>query len=98
MDTILWKEESDAYTKRAIQKLGISKIYDHEAEWAINFKEIILKYIKEPERILDIGCGYGAVIHEIKTLFPTSNFIGVDPGIESIKIASEGGERENAIS
>lgn len=97
MDTILWKKESDAYTNRAVEKFGINNLYDLESEWALNFKQIILKYIREPQSICEIGCGFGAVIHGLKELFPTTNFVGIDPGKESIEIAREREREENIV-
>jgi len=83
MDTILWTED-----KRAYEKLG-DDIYEIESEWAHDFKRIILKFIQKPERICDIVCAYGAVLHALNGVFPTTHFVGIDPGIESIEICRE---------
>lgn len=90
MDTILWTEESDSYTKRAAEFYGTGNLYDHESEWGSRFEQTISLYLKrEPKIICDIGCGYGAVVHELRKLFPGSYFVGIDPGCESIRVAKE---------
>ncbi len=44
-----------------------------------------------PKNILDVGCGRGWTITELKKLFPNSQFTGVEPSIHNADKASESG-------
>ncbi len=46
-----------------------------------------LPYI--PNKILDFGCGDGAMTLEVKKLFPNTSLYGVDPSSESIDLAKK---------
>jgi len=87
MDSILWKEESDNYTKRAF-KLLKGKLFHDKGD--NNFEcntNILKKFIGSPLEALDIGCAYGGTINNLMKIFVNTKFYGIDPGEESIKIA-----------
>ena len=90
MDTKIWTEESDNYTKRAID-LHDNDLYSSEdkIDFASNVINNITKYIKQPQNILDIGCAFGASINALKDSFTQANFFGIDPGKESVQIANK---------
>ncbi len=92
MDTKIWTEESDRYTKRAIKLYG-NELYKNSDrnELFINIR----KFIEEPENILDVGCSFGASINALKDKFPSASFYGIDPGKESIEMANENLASEN---
>jgi ubiquinone/menaquinone biosynthesis C-methylase UbiE len=52
--------------------------------------EFLKPYIKEGDRILDIGCGNGRLFKYLSTNYqlPTTNYVGVDQSEELIKIAT----------
>ena len=96
MDTILWKEESDAYTQRAIQDFGIEGIYSSNEKWAENFKNNVSPILDNCNTFCDIGCSYGGVISSLSKFYPNSKFYGIDPGHESIEIAKKSINSKNA--
>lgn len=88
MDTKLWIEESDNYTSRAIETYG-DAIYNSDDKSIIERFNNINNFIKNPQKILDIGCSYGASINGLKDFYKDSKFFGIDPGKESIEIAKK---------
>ena len=87
-DTILWSEESDAYTRRAVESSeGVGGLYSPDYEWSNFFKNILKQYINSPQTFCDIGCGYGRVAHELIDIFEDASIIGIDPGEKSIQTA-----------
>lgn len=89
MDTILWDEESNAYTNRAINFYGKDGLYAHEKRWADYFESTLNRFISTPKSFCDIGCGYGAVVYTILEKYKNAFVIGIDPGKESIQIAKK---------
>lgn len=89
MDSILWKEESDAYTRRALDLHGPERLFAHEETWAEYFAQTVNRFVRAPAAFCDIGCGYGAVAHEIVRIWPDATVHGIDPGPESIAIARQ---------
>lgn len=91
MDTILWTEESDNYTKRTIEvhngDLYSTKIKQDIAKEAYEILSKFLPKSASPPIILDIGCSIGRFIHGLRDYFTESQFYGIDPGKESISIA-----------
>jgi len=53
--------------------------------------DLIIKYLKSKkfEKILDIGCGSGYILHEIRKHFPNTDLYGVDLEIKSIELAKK---------
>mgnify|MGYP000844833910 FL=1 len=53
--------------------------------------DLIIKFLKNKnfEKILDIGCGSGYILHEIKKHFPKSDLYGVDFESKSIELAKK---------
>lgn len=49
--------------------------------------DLILK-LKSGIRMLDVGCGSGEIVNKLATLFPHSNFTGMDLSEEAIAMAS----------
>lgn len=96
MDTKIWIEESDNYTKRAINLHG-KELYN-TADRIESSKELfdnISKFIKSPKYILDVGCAFGASIESLKDRFKEASFFGIDPGKESILIANKNLANDN---
>ena len=57
---------------------------------ARKLQEWVAKHLNyTPKKILDFGCGDGAMTNEVKKLFPNSTIYGVDPSSESIEIAKK---------
>lgn len=53
--------------------------YHYDGRWAPIAKEILEYYeIKNGDRILDIGCGKGFLLHEMKILMPDIEVFGID--------------------
>ena len=65
-------ENTDYFNKLKAQKLQ---------EW------LHLYNVRNPQSILDFGCGDGAMTFEVKKLFPESSVFGVDPSSKSIQDA-----------
>lgn len=88
MDTKIWTEESDNYTSRGMESEK-GKIYDSSdrIEFANTAFENITKFVRHPNKILDIGCAFGASIYALKDKFPEAYFYGIDPGLKSIEMA-----------
>jgi SAM-dependent methyltransferase len=87
-DTILWRRESDAYTDRA-RALHADKLYSgkHDAANARTIASILPVEKRAIRRILDIGCGYGALTAALARTFPKATVVGIDPGARSIAAA-----------
>ena len=53
--------------------------------------DLIIKFLKNKnfEKILDIGCGSGYILHEIRKHFPKSDLYGVDYERKSIELAKK---------
>ncbi len=54
--------------------------------WYYYFFSITLKSYAFPKRILDIGCGSGILIEELKKVFPKAEIVGIDSSIEMCRI------------
>lgn len=54
---------------------------------AIMIKDILKKYFINPNQIIEVGCGNGAILQNLKSEFKESNFIGYDISPQAIKIA-----------
>ena len=96
MDTKIWTEESDNYTRRAIEVHG-EELYNtsDRLESSKDVFDNISKFIKKPKSILDVGCAFGASIEALKDRFKEASFFGIDPGKESIQIASKNLSNDN---
>jgi len=87
VDTVLWKEESDRYTERAKNlRTDSTNFKEAKIEFAKSIYESITEFMS-PSLFLDIGCAYGASIRGLSNYFPKSRFVGIDPGVQSTKIA-----------
>jgi trans-aconitate methyltransferase len=49
----------------------------------------LARFVKNPRRILDIGCGYGIPSAWLLELFPEARVSGVDPDAERIRVAGQ---------
>lgn len=94
MDTILWDEESDNYTRRA-KDVSDKYLEIKEVLIADSVLDIQSSLKKVPEKILDIGCSFGITIQLMKEHFPSSDFYGIDPGKESIETAQNNNPETN---
>lgn len=89
MDTILWKEESDNYTKRAFDLFKGNLFHGKDDPNFVCDIKVLKKFIDNPSEALDIGCAFGGTINNLMKIFKDTKFHGIDPGKESIKIAEE---------
>lgn len=97
MDTILWEEESDNYTQRAMELLKGNLFHGKSDSNFICNAKVLEKFICNPSEALDIGCAYGGTINNLMKTFKDTKFYGIDPGKESIKIAEELINSDNAL-
>ena len=87
MDSKIWTKESDRYTSRAI-KYHEGELYLEDNSFVEKISNCISLYANNPKTILDISCAYGRVAFHLKDQFKGACFYGIDPGVESIKIAN----------
>lgn len=88
-----------------IPPLGLpqfTKIYDFWIEvlgYNTAFRQKIIKLanIKTGQKILDVGCGTGTVLREIRDKYPDTDLTGIDPDHEVIEIARSKSPKENKI-
>jgi uncharacterized protein len=60
------------------------------ARWKIRLDPMfprLASFMKNPRRILDIGCGYGVPSVWLSELFPGATVCGIDPDAERIRVA-----------
>lgn len=70
----------------------LASVYDRRWSFYINatIQETINRLeIKPYERVVDIGCGTGALIQQMFNLVPEAEFAGLDPSIEMLNIAKQ---------
>ena len=48
--------------------------------------------LQNSTHILDVGCGTGKLTYELGRAYPSSNFLGIDPSVESVRIARGEGD------
>ena len=48
-------------------------------------------------KVLDVGCGTGSLLTKMKSSYPRSNFVGVDPSKKAVAIANRGATRSVKI-
>lgn len=84
---VLKYKNKEEYLKR------IEKFYSSNLDCVIGYlhecllREILDKFELKNKRILDVGCGFGNLIGEIKKIYPKNEFYGVDISRKNIKIA-----------
>jgi uncharacterized protein len=60
------------------------------ARWKIRLDPMfprLAAFLKNPRRILDIGCGYGVPSVWLLELFPAATVLGIDPDAERVRVA-----------
>ena len=64
--------------------------YKYDGRWAVVAKKLIEVYhLPEDAKILDVGCGKGFLLYELKNLLPKSQIVGFDISEYGIKNAKE---------
>ena len=64
--------------------------YKYDGRWEVVAKELINEYnLKDGAKILDVGCGKGFLLYELKKLLPNSEVVGFDISQYSINKAKE---------
>ena len=64
--------------------------YKYDGRWGIVAEKLINHYgLKEDAKILDVGCGKGFLLYELKQLLPKSEIIGFDISEYAIKNAKQ---------
>lgn len=93
-DSILWDDESDRYTDRA--KATHRDIFENYDTVAVEkCTELINGLERSPQTILDIGCAYGVFLYQLAKRLSGPQFYGIDPGKETIKLATNVGSNLN---
>jgi SAM-dependent methyltransferase len=65
--------------------------YKNEEKWKIIAKKLIQKYhLNNKSKILEVGCGKGYLIYEMRNLLPKATFVGYDFSDYAIKNAARG--------
>ena len=53
--------------------------YRYDGRWKVVAEQLIEIYgLRDGARILDVGCGKGFLLHELKQLLPSSEVVGFD--------------------
>ncbi|MEA3352851.1 MAG: class I SAM-dependent methyltransferase [Campylobacterota bacterium] len=97
MDTKIWTDESDNYTKRAQDINSDMFCLKNSEQHSKNIKEIIDRYTTLTENFLDVGCAFGRSINALKEIYKDSYFYGIDPGTETIDLARENIDSERVF-
>jgi ubiquinone/menaquinone biosynthesis C-methylase UbiE len=64
--------------------------YKYDGRWEIVARDLIKEYnLKDGCKILDVGCGKGYLLYELKKLLPNANIVGFDISKYAIKNAKE---------
>lgn len=64
--------------------------YKYDGRWAVVAQALIDRYHLTPNaRILDVGCGKGFLLFEIKKLLPQATVVGIDISNHALKDAKE---------
>jgi ubiquinone/menaquinone biosynthesis C-methylase UbiE len=80
-------EESDAVVAEYSR---LAKEYDRKWSFYIEAttRETMLRLsVRSKDRILDVGCGTGALLHQLHIAYPEAQLAGVDPVPEMLKVA-----------
>ncbi len=64
--------------------------YHYDGRWAVVAKALVDHYkLPRDAKILDVGCGKGFLLHEIKGLLPEATVIGIDISDYALRNAKE---------
>ena len=89
-DKIICMKEAKKYSKNywdGDRKYGYGGYKYIPGRWEAVAKKIIKKYnLKNTSRILDIGCGKGFLLYEIKKILPGINLYGIDVSKYALKV------------
>lgn len=91
-DTILWQDESDKFSKRAIKAFKDLETLFNRPERKAYISELVKELNRIPffpKRILDIGCGTGGFLKLLNDAYPRAELFGVDPGEYSLDLARQ---------
>lgn len=95
-ETILWDDESDNFTRRALKKFGPKGLYNNNTKK--NQADVIERWLSTERAtiasVVDIGCSYGGLIRLLSNIYPDAFMVGVDPGKESIRMAEQNVKKE----
>ncbi|VAX26100.1 SAM-dependent methyltransferase [hydrothermal vent metagenome] len=73
--------------------------YHYDGRWSVVAERIIKTYgLNESSRILDVGCGKGFLLHELKRLLPGATIAGIDVSTYAIENAKEDVKQYLAIA
>lgn len=65
----------------------IKLMHSHRDEFFASYLELISRYIKDSDKLLDVGCGPGGSTYAIACKFPFLNCTGIDISSTAIKTA-----------
>jgi SAM-dependent methyltransferase len=68
---------------------------EHPKHYLINYHKFFIDRIKNGEKVLDIGCGYGSVAYSIANFHKKSQVLGVDMDDTRLKQAIESKKLKN---
>jgi len=64
--------------------------YHYDGRWAVVAKALADQYRLPPDaKILDVGCGKGFLLYELKKLLPQATLVGIDISEHALKDAKE---------
>ena len=84
--TVTQKDVEKYYDKHSVGKLS-DFVYGNgriETAW-----KTILEWGGTPQRILEVGCGVGAISWRMATMWPDASVCGIDASEESIRLATD---------
>lgn len=86
----VWEKLAHKYNKLWVQKYSLGPTRR-------KVKKIVLPMLEKNKelKILDIGCGTGQLINEIRQQFHSVNYLGIDVAENMIDIAKKNNEGEN---
>ena len=82
----LAEDQFDAVPKH-FTEVGVISKFESQAKWVI--KNLPKNY--SPKKCLEIGCGAGNLIEELRKFWPDCKFVGVEPSTQARYIASSKG-------
>lgn len=68
---------------------GYDRIISKDRSYQEQLDQIVSEITGEPKRILDLGCGTGALLTRLRARFPNAELVGLDAAEEMLKIVKQ---------